>query len=267
MIPKPKHLNPNYAVQFKDESIVAAYRHRPPYPDEVFTILTSLIPHKPARILDVGCGIGNIARPLARLVDKVDAVDFSRHMLEEGKMLPNGDAANLNWIHGPMEEVPLSPPYALVTAGQSLHWMAWDAVFPRFRSLLVPGGYLAVIGMIFSPVPWQKALSQIISRYSTNRDFQPYDLFMELEKRRLFTRVGQKQTTPQPFRQTIGDYVESFHSRNGFSRQRMDPKMADAFDTAVHALVSRYHPDGIFEMQISGHVSWGIPYTIQGEDK
>jgi hypothetical protein len=44
-------------------------------------------------------------------------------------------------------------------------------------------------------------------------------------------------------------YIESFHSRNGFSRQRMAPEMADAFDTAVHALVTQSYPDGIFEVQ------------------
>jgi 2-polyprenyl-3-methyl-5-hydroxy-6-metoxy-1,4-benzoquinol methylase len=78
VIPKPKHLSTNYAVQFKDESIVAAYQYRPPYPDEVFAILTGLLSYKPARVLDAGCGMGNIARRLAGMVDGVDAVDFSR---------------------------------------------------------------------------------------------------------------------------------------------------------------------------------------------
>ena len=262
MIPKPKHLNLHYATQFKDESVVAAYRYRPPYPDEVFTILTSLISHKPAKVLDVGCGAGNIARPLARLVDEVDAVDFSQQMIAKGKALPGGDEANLNWIDGPVEEAPLSPPYALITAGQSLHWMAWEIVFPRFQNLLMPGGYLALIGLNFSPVPWGAELDQLISRYSTNRDYQPYNLVAELEARSLFTKVGERQTVPQPFQQTVDAYVESFHARNGFSRQRMAAKMADAFDTAVHTLVSPYHPDGVFEIQVSGHVTWGIPHAV-----
>ena len=43
-----------------------------------------------------------------------------------------------------METAPLDPPYALVTAGESLHWMAWEVVLPRFAAALVPGGLLAI---------------------------------------------------------------------------------------------------------------------------
>ncbi len=52
MLPKPKHLGPEYAAQFADRSVVTAYRHRPPYPAEVFDVLAGLIaatPHPPAR--------------------------------------------------------------------------------------------------------------------------------------------------------------------------------------------------------------------------
>ena len=264
MKPKPRHLAAPYGAQFKDESIVAAYRYRPFYPADTFTILHDLIMGELKTVLDVGCGTGNIARPLARIVDRVDAVDFSEHMIDQGRQLPNGDAANLDWIHSPVEEAPLSPPYALITAGQSLHWMDWAVVLPRFYHLLVPGGYLAIVGINFPPTRWDEALGPLISHYSTNRDFQPYDLIAELEGRDLFTKVGEAQTSPQPFRQTVDAYIESFHSRNGFSRQRMKSEMAAEFDTAVHNLVSSYHPEGIFDMQISGHVTWGIPHPIEG---
>jgi hypothetical protein len=184
-------------------------------------------------------------------------------MLEEGKTLPGGDAPNVNWIYGPAEDVPLSPSYALITAGQSLHWMAWDVVLPRFQTMLVADAFLAIIEMDLSPVPWGEALGELISRHSTNQDFQSFDLIIELEQRGLFTKVGEKHTTPQPFKQTAEAYIESFHARNGFSRQRMTPEMADSFDSAVHALVSRSCPDGIFEMQVSDHVIWGYPHAIR----
>jgi hypothetical protein len=105
-------------------------------------------------------------------------------------------------------------------------------------------------------------LGKLLSRYSTNRDFQPYNLITELEQRNLFTKAGEKQTTPQPFRQTVEAYIESFHSRNGFSRRRMGVDIAEAFDAAVHALVTDSYPDGVFEMKVSGQVTWGIPHAI-----
>ena len=141
---KPKHLAPKYGAQFKDQSIVTAYRRRPPYPDETFDILTGLIASEPKRVLDVGCGTGYLARPLSQRVDAVDAVDISANMIAQGKRMPGGNAPNLRWIEGSVEEAALSPPYGLVTAGESLHWLDWSVVLPRFRDLLVADGVLAI---------------------------------------------------------------------------------------------------------------------------
>lgn len=81
-----------------------AYRHRPAYPPETFTILAGLISGESRRVLDVGAGTGNIARPLVEYVEQIDAVDFSHEMLEQGKRLPNGDHPRLRWLHGRIEE-------------------------------------------------------------------------------------------------------------------------------------------------------------------
>src|SRR5438309_1253245 len=110
---KPRYLWPDYASQFKDRSIVEAYRHRAPYPPETFSILHELIGEGPSSLLDVGCGRGEIARPMAALVERIDAIDFSLEMLEHGKRLPGGDNPRLNWICAPVEEAPLDPPYGL----------------------------------------------------------------------------------------------------------------------------------------------------------
>src|SRR5947209_7119795 len=115
MLPKPKHLGVEYAVQFQDQSIVDAYQYRPPYPAELFEILLSLISDEPRTVLDVGCGRGDVARQLVEHVQRVDAVDFSRSMLERGKQLPYGDHPQLHWIFGRVEDVALHPPYALIT--------------------------------------------------------------------------------------------------------------------------------------------------------
>jgi ubiquinone/menaquinone biosynthesis C-methylase UbiE len=265
MIPKPRHLEPEYGAQFKDLSIVEAYQYRPPYPAETFEILASLITGEPRTVLDVGCGRGDIARELVKFVERIDAVDFSNNMIETGKKLPGGDNPRINWIDGRVEEVPLSPPYALVTAGASLHWMDWYVVLPRFREVLVPGRYLAITGQEAAPQWWDGELGRIIRRYSTNRYFQPYDLIEELEKRNLFQKCGEKETVPVPFIQSIDDYIESFHSRNGLSRERMGKEMAAAFDKEVREVISPSAKEGMLEFQVTGHIVWGIPQEFTGK--
>jgi ubiquinone/menaquinone biosynthesis C-methylase UbiE len=265
MIPKPRHLEPEYGAQFKDLSIVESYQYRPPYPAETFEILAGLIIGEPRAVLDVGCGRGDIARELVDFVERVEAVDFSANMIETGKKLPGGDNPKLNWICGPVEEVSLTPPYSLVTAGAGLHWMDWYVVLPRFREVLRPGAYLVIIDQGAAPPWWDGDLRQIIRHYSTNRYFQPYDLIEELEKRNLFQKCGEKETAPVSFVQSVDDYIESFHSRNGLSRERMGEEMAAAFDEEVREVVAPSAKEGMLEFRVTGHIVWGIPQEFTGK--
>ena len=262
MLQKPKYLAPKYAKQFQDLSIVEAYHNRPPYPTEVFDILAGLIrgePGNPRHVLDVGCGTGYIARNFVDRVEQIDAVDFSRYMIETGKTLPNGDNPRLRWLFGPIEEVELNPPYALVTAGESLHWMDWNRVLPRFAEVLMPGGYLAIVEHDYLPNSWVAILGEIIPRYSTNKDYQPFDMIEAFERHGLFQKVGEKKTAPVSFVQSIDDCIESYHSRNGFSRERMTPEQAAAFDQEAREILLASHSDGKVHMQVVANIVWGIP--------
>ena len=256
---KPKHLETVYAEQFKDEAIVNAYHHRPAYPDELFPFLAEMTKGEPKRVLDVGCGLGNIARPLTAYVNHVDAVDFSEQMIAQGKALPNGDAPNLNWICNPVETAPLTPPYGLITAGQSLHWFAWDVALPLFAELLLPDGYLVIIGRKFARTAWSEELFQLIAQFSTNQDYQPYDLIDELEKRGLFHKQEEKSLQPVTFSQTIPDFLEALHSGKGLSRDRMPPENALAFDKAIREMVWSHVGEDSFTTAVSTQITWGYP--------
>lgn len=180
-------------------------------------------------------------------------------MVAAGRVLPGGDHPDLRWIKAMAEDAPLEPPYGLVVAAMSLHWMEWSVVLPRFRAVLAPGGVLAIVGVAEGSYPWSGAVQGAIDRYSTNRDFRPYDVVAEIEERGLFRTVGRRETAPVPLERTVADYVESFHGRNGFSRDRMTPEDAAAFDAEVTALVAPYAPDGVVRSEIVGTVVWGPP--------
>ena len=259
MLQKPEYLATECAESFKDRSVVEAYRHRPPYPAEIFEILVELMKGEPRRVLDVGCGRGDVARNLVERVDGIDAVDFSEYMIEKGKSLLNGNHPGLHWLHGRVEEVTLNPPYALVTAGESVHWMDWNIVLPRFRDVLVPGGYLALVQRNTLPDPWFETLKEIIPRYSTNPKYQPYDMLEAWERHGLFHKVGERNTAPIPFMQSIEDYIEHYHSRSSFSRERMGPENAAAFDQEARRILEDVSNDGMLSLQVVGHIVWGNP--------
>lgn len=262
MQPKPDFYGPQFASAFQDPSVAEAYQYRPTYPAEVFDILASLIVDSPRHVLDAGCGTGALARYLVERVDRVDAVDVSREMIERGKRLPHGDHPHLNWIVGQIEDVPLHPPYALITTGDSLHWMDWYVVMPRFTHMLTPHGYLAILGVDRLPIPWEADLWSIIRRYSTVPNGQYYDYIKGVEERGLFQRVGMQRTKPVPFTQSLEDYIESFHGRASLSRERMAPTDVAAFDAEVGALVSSFCQDNTVELQLVSEVVWGKPLHL-----
>jgi ubiquinone/menaquinone biosynthesis C-methylase UbiE len=263
MQPKPDFLGPQSASAFQERSVAHAYQYRPTYPAAVFDILAGLIVDHPRAVLDVGAGTGFLARPLAERVDRVDAVDVSTVMIEQGKRLHNGNHPNLRWIESAVEDVPLHPPYALITAGDSIHWMDWPVVMPRFSRLLTTNGSLAILTVEQLPAPWEGDLWPLRRRYSTIPNFQYYDHIQGLEDRGLFQRVGSIRTEPIAFMQSLDDYIESFHGRAAFSRERMPPEMAGALDADIRALVAPYAGDTV-ELEIIGEIVWGKPIDPRG---
>jgi predicted TPR repeat methyltransferase len=86
--PRPAFLGPEFASAFQDASVVRAYPSRLPYPESLFPLLVGLISGDRRVVLDVGAGTGDLARRLAPLVDRVDAVDWSDAMIALGRQLP-----------------------------------------------------------------------------------------------------------------------------------------------------------------------------------
>lgn len=261
MQPKPNSLGPKYSAAFQDASVVAAYPTRPPYPAKTFDILVGLMASEPHNVLDVGCGTGDIARRLAALVARVDAVDVSSRMIALGKTLPGGDGPNLRWIEGTAEAAPIEPPYAMVTAAESLHWMDWPVVMPRLRDALVADGYLAMIERC-EQSPWYDDLRPLFNHYSTNREFRPYTLSDELAHRGLFSTTGKRTTAGTPFDQSVDAYIESLHSRSSFSRERMRPEDVAAFDAHVRHVVAPYAQGDMLIYLVDATVVWGKPAPL-----
>ena len=256
---RPAHLTTEVAEGFQDEQVVAVYHHRPPYPAEAIDLLLELADGGP--VLDLGCGTGDIARRIAPQVERVDAVDFSAAMVARGKQLSGGDHPNLHWQVGPAETAELHPPYALATAGESLHWMDWDVVLPRL------GTTLAIVERDWGGSPAiHQALLPLWIAYSSVKNYQRYDLVEELTNRGLFTLQGERQCAPEAWQPTIEEYLDARHSQRGFSRSHMGDVRAAEFDRAVTEALHRLIASGDLatagdrlELEAGAKVIWGTP--------
>jgi len=254
---KPRHLQADYAEQFLDESVAAAYPNRPPYPEALIDLLSSLTSDEPRVVLELGAGTGDITSRLAEYVTRVDAVEPSVAMRA---IAAESTPLNVRWIAESAEAFAPDGPYALTVAAESLHWMDWTLVLPKIARHLTPNGLLAIVAnRTLSGLRWAHVLRSLIAQYSTNRDYVEYDIIQELTTRGLFQELGRQTITSGPFSQTVDQYIESFHSRNGFSRQRMAREAADAFDAELRAQILRYQSDGVVTAHIACNVVWGRP--------
>jgi SAM-dependent methyltransferase len=257
---KPAGWAAEHARTFHEESVAAAYQLRPPYPDELFTTLLGLAADRPRTVLDLGTGPGDLARNLVGEVERVDAVDASLAMIERGRSLPGGDHPRLRWIHGPAEDAPLDPPYALVTAADSLHWMDWAVVLPRIAASLSPNGLLAIAGRGWGTgTPEER---ELLVRHSTNKAFRPLNLVDELVSRGLFEVRGRRGFTTA-WRPTIDEYIGARHSQAAVS---VEPAPARAFDDETRALLERLVDEGRIEtmgerlaLTVQSGAAWGVP--------
>jgi SAM-dependent methyltransferase len=253
------------ATVFRHAGVAAAYRYRPPYPVRVFDALESLITSKPRHVLDIGAGEGALARPLSARVDRVDAVEISPEMANAGRGRPGGTRRNLRWIVGPAETAPLDGPYALVTAGASLHWMDWPQALGRIAGQLAPGAMLAIVDQAYHDLAWRDELVEIIVRHSRSPDFNPeFSLPDELERQGRFGIHGRREMPPVAFQQNARDYTEQFHSTASLARELMPAEEAERFDEEIMDVVGHYASDGVLRMEITATVVWGRPVIPAG---
>jgi SAM-dependent methyltransferase len=55
-------------------------------------------------VIDIGCGLGRLTRPLARTASRVIAIDVSSEMLTQAREL-NSSLTNVQWLHGDGESL------------------------------------------------------------------------------------------------------------------------------------------------------------------
>jgi SAM-dependent methyltransferase len=256
---KPRGWAAEYARWFELPSVAARYDARPPYPHETIDVLESLVDVAASAVLDAGCGIGDLARPLAGRVGRVDAVDQSPAMLARAQAMPGGDSSKIRWVLGSIEEAPLSPPYGLITCGDSVHWFDWPTVLPLFGRSLTPRGRLAIVQRTWFDAALRERLRPVYARHGANPDFAALDPVTELERRGLFTREGEG-TTRAPWSPTLEALIACHHSQSGFVVEKMadpdsfDEELTDALQAAVPP-----DPSGRFALAVDATVTWGRP--------
>jgi SAM-dependent methyltransferase len=222
-------------------------RYRPGYPDE---LLRPLAEHAgldgTGRLLDLCCGTGQLAIPLAAWVEEVVAVDSEREMLAELAGPPN-----VRKVLARAEDVDESwGTFRLATIGRALHWLDGPLVLERLarmtRQVALVGDTLGqseamrvaleVSRELFGERP---AMKQPFVGYAQALAASPFCDVVELsvEVERAWTvdeLIGFAYSTSYASPERVGDRREEFERT---LRERLRPRYVER--TRVDALLGR----------------------------
>jgi SAM-dependent methyltransferase len=242
------------------------YLFRPPYPAEVYETLLELIGGRPRSLLDAGCGTGKIALGLVDHVERVDAIDPSEAMLRVARSLAGASSPKIRWIHSTVEDALLAPPYGLIVAASSIHWMDLDRVMPRFGDAIADGAMLAVLdGDAPVDPPWEREEIAFMIDFLAAREGRRPSWWKTASERlaepvlvhRGFERSGHRITAPVGFSQSIADYLRCQHSRATWSEDVLGEDACAEFDAAMTKLLAPYAMEGMLTYSVQTRMEWG----------
>jgi SAM-dependent methyltransferase len=184
-----------------------AYRHG--YPAAVIDVLADAFAlDSEDLIVDLGCGTGQLALPLARRARAVIGLDPEPDMLRRARQAArDAGVSNVSWMLGADADLPALPgllgerSVAMVSIGQALHWMSHDELFRSARPLIRPGGGLAVVTngtpLWLQDSAWSRGLRAFLERWLGSKPTCPCGTDEQSQRRysEALTRSGFEVTS------------------------------------------------------------------------
>ncbi|MGW6817721.1 class I SAM-dependent methyltransferase [Streptomyces sp. NPDC055005] len=146
-------------------------RFRPAYPKAVYTHIRNCFRLDGTQhVLDLGCGPGTLAIPLARYAAVVHAVDPEPAMVAEGLRLGEArGAVNIAWqIADASRLLDLGlPKVTMCSMGRAFGWMGRSQVLADLDRVITPDGGLAFVSSVAPPEPpsWLKVIERVGADY------------------------------------------------------------------------------------------------------
>ena len=145
MTPLPESAARRYGRVF--DEIAAEYdRHRPAYPDELIDQACRVAGIGSGdRVLEVGCGSGQLTRSLAGRGLRVTALEPGTNLISLARQNLAG-AGEVEFVNAQFEDARLGRGrFRAVFSASAFHWADPEASWQRAADVLVPGGTLALV--------------------------------------------------------------------------------------------------------------------------
>lgn len=239
------------------QSTAAYYtRYRVPYPDDLIARVaerTGLASGE--RVLDLGCGPGQLGIAFARLAGAdVTGLDPEPEMLETAASDAAAAGVNVTFVKGSSYDLgPRFAPLKLTVMGRSFHWMDRPATLKALDEITVPDGCVALFGdrHIASTPDWRQAVNNLAETYApernADRERRKGPDWVEHESVLLQSRFNDLERTSVIRERKLSpdDIVGRAFSTSVTSPQALGDKAA-AFETSLRETLAKLSPEGNF---------------------
>ncbi len=265
-----------YADLFKGTAPYYA-RYRPGYPAAMIAhVIERFGLDGTGRLLDLGCGTGQLLIPLAPHVATEFGMDPEPEMLAEAeRVAKRARIANAVWLEGGSRDLERLrnqiEPLRLTTIGRAFHWMDGDATLRTLGSMTVDGGGVVQCGepceIWNGQRDWQIAVREVIQRwlgearragsgtYAANSDRVPWSEG-DILSRSPFSRF-EVQTIAYTRQLDIDGVVGYLYSMSFASPPVLGERRA-GFERDLRGTLAVLSSDGVFEedLVLDTYLAW-----------
>jgi ubiquinone/menaquinone biosynthesis C-methylase UbiE len=249
-------------------------RYRPGYPAALLDDLVQCLGlDGTGRLLDLGCGTGQLTIPLAAYVTEAVGMDPEPEMLIHADRQAQVQAVtNVSWVQGSSADLPGDlGHFTLVTMGRSFHWMDREQVLTTLAAMVVDEGSLVIANdsnLVLPSTPWQQAIQDIQRRFlppdhhhgppPPAGNSQTHEQLLTNSAFRHVNRQVYEYTRPWTIEQTIGYlYSTSLPLRRLLGDRRSD------FEETIRSTLLSIDPSGHFTEPVALEV---LTATRRGAD-
>ena len=246
------------AADFESRRFQTAAAHylagRPPYPDALIARTAELVGlTRSDRLLDLGCGPGQVSRAFAPFAREVVAMDPESAMLDIAR-LTNASIPNVTVVQGRSDQLDAGHGrFKAVVIARAFHWMDRDQTLRTLDGLVEPGGAVVLMGEELQKVPENARMEEFRQLDRTwSADDRTHPIFQARERPHLsvllaspFSQLEQIeviQRHPLSY-QALADRLLSFSST---SRARLGAK-ADEMLEDLRGKVEAWEAQGPLE--------------------
>lgn len=241
----------------------AAYYHfRAPYAPAAIGFLAETFALDAAtRVLDLGCGPGTLAVPLAAVAGEVIAVDPEPRMLDAARAAARAAGRNdIRWLCARAEDLPADiDAVRLATLGQSFHWMDRDAVLAALGRIVEPDGGVALVnpGRRRPQESWEEIADEVVARFLGPREPRAYRRAEPEHEPALRRSSHFSRFEPHVFEvdltRDIASVIGAIYSLSYAARPRFGDRAA-AFEAVLSEALLAQNPSGQFQERVETEV-------------